>query len=151
MEDNTIAVLQPLEPLEADTTYSVTIDAEARSADGIALGKDFSFEFITGFSPAPHVMGTMPLDGQDNITSDYPIHIVFDWPMDPTSVEAALTITPAFDYTTEWSEANFVMTIKPLTTLASFTRYTIQLGSSARSDVGIPIGDTFKITFTGLE
>jgi hypothetical protein len=151
MEDSTIAVLQPLEPLEADTTYSVTIDAEARSADGIALGKDFSFEFITGFSPAPHVMGTMPLDGQDNITSDYPIHIVFDWPMDPTSVEAALTITPAFDYTTEWSEANFVMTIKPLNTLASLTRYTIQLGSSARSDVGIPIGDTFKITFTSSE
>ncbi len=71
--------------------------------------------------------------------------------MDSASVEAALTITPTFDYTTEWSEGDFVMTIKPLTNLASFTRYTIQLGSSARSDVGIPIGDTSKITFTGLE
>ena len=149
MEGNTIAVLQPLEPMEADTTYSVTIDAGARSADGIALGKDFSFEFITGFLPAPHVVGTMPLDGQDNITSDYPIHIVFDWPMDPASVEAALTITPAFGYTTEWSEGNFVMTIKPLTTLAAFMRYKIQIDAGATSADGLPIGVTFSLSFTG--
>ena len=147
-EGNTIAVLQPLEPMETDTTYTVMLDAEGRSADGIALGKDFSFEFTTGFSPTPHVMGTMPLDGQENITSDYPIHIVFDWPMEPTSVEAALTITPALDYDTEWSEGDFVLTIKPLTTLASFMRYKIQLNETAMSDSGIPLGATFTLIFT---
>jgi len=147
-EGNTTAVLQPLEPMEADATYTVMIDAEALSADGIALGKDFSFEFITGFSPTPHVMGTMPLDGQENITSDYPIHIVFDWPMEPASVEAALTITPAFDYDTEWSEGDFVLTIKPLTALASFMSYKIQLNETAMSDSGIPLGATFTLNFT---
>ena len=148
-EDNTIAVLQPLESLEFNTTYTVEIHTEAVSADGVPLEESFSFHFITGIVPTPNVLETLPLDGQTDIPSNHPIEIVFDWPMDPTSVEAALTISPTMDYATEWLEGDFVLRIKPLTTLAAFMRYKIQIDAGATSADGLPMGVTFSLSFTG--
>jgi len=146
-EDNTIAVLQPLASLEFNTTYTVDISTEAMSAEGETMEEEFGLSFITGIVPTPHVAGTMPLDGQTDIPSNYPIQIFFDWPMNPDSVEAALTVTPAIDYATEWLEGDFVLTIKPMTTLAAFMRYKIQLGAGATSADGAPMGVTFSISF----
>ncbi|MFB0559011.1 MAG: Ig-like domain-containing protein [Dehalococcoidales bacterium] len=147
-EDYSIAVLQPLESLEFNTTYTIDIGTEAISAEGLPLEEDFGFHFITGIVPPPHVQGTMPLNGQADIPSNHPIQIFFDWPMEPASVESALTISPVIDYTVEWLEGNFVLTIRPITTLGAYMRYKIQLDSSAMSADGIPLGVTFSIAFT---
>ena len=129
----------------------VDISPQAMSTTGATLIGGYSFQFITGIVPAPEVMGTMPLDGQEGIPSNHPIQIVFDRPMDTASVEDALTISPDIDYATEWVEGDFVLRIKPLTTLAAFMRYKIQLDSSATSAAGIPMGVTFSISFTGRD
>lgn len=150
-EGNTIAVVQPLEPIELNTTYTVEIHTEAVSADGVPLEKSYSFSFITGIVPPPHVPGTMPLDGQADIPSNHPIQIVFDWPMEATSVEAALVVSPAMDYTTTWLEANFVLLIEPTTPLEANTRYTFEISTEAMSADGLPLEEGYSFSFTTSE
>jgi len=93
-------------------------------------------------------MATTPPDGQADMPSNHPIEIAFSWPMDPDSVEAALEISPAINYSNEWREGNFVLTIKPITTLAADTVYTIKLDATAMSADGIPLGSAFSFSFT---
>ncbi len=151
LEGDTVALLRPLGPLEANTTYTVDISPRAISTTGAQLRDGHSFQFITGIVPAPGVLGTMPLDGQKGIPSNHPIQIVFDRSMDTASVEDALAISPDIDYATEWVEADMVLRIKLLTELAPPVRYTIQIDSSAASAVGIPMGVTFSISFSAKD
>ena len=147
-EDNTIAVLQPLASLEFNTTYTVDIGTEAMSADGMPLAESYGFHFITGIVPTPHVLGTLPLDGQADIPSNHPIQIAFDWPMEPASVEAALVVSPTMDYTTTWHEANFVLRIEPTTPWEANTTYTFEIGTEAMSIDGLPLEERFSFSFT---
>ncbi len=134
--------------MEFNTSYSVEIGAEATSADGLALASGLSFQFLTGIVPAPRVMGTLPYDGQQDIPSNHPIIVIFDWPMDPTSVESALTVSPELDYEIEWLEANFVMKFKPLTKLADNTRYTLEIAEGAKTNDGLLLSEGLVLTFT---
>jgi hypothetical protein len=79
----------------------------------------------------------MPFDGQTGIPPNYPIQIMFDQPMEPASVEAALTISPAIDYSTEWLEADFVLVINPTLPLPANTTYTISIKVGTLSSDGV--------------
>ncbi|RLC63857.1 MAG: hypothetical protein DRI01_04420, partial [Chloroflexi bacterium] len=147
-EDNTLAVLQPLAPLDNDTAFTVNIGAEALSTGGMPLAADYSFSFFTGMHETPRVLGTLPLDGQADIPSNHPIQIIFDQPMDTASIEAALKVSPAMDYTTTWLEANFVLMLEPVTTLAVDTGYTISIGDEAISTFGMPLAKDYSFSFT---
>ena len=151
IEDGTVAVLQPLAPIEFNTTYTVYVGTEAMSADGLPLEESYSFSFITGIVPTPQVLGTMPLDGQGDIPSNHPIQIVFDWPMEPTSAGAALVVSPAMDYTTMWLEANFVLLIEPTMPLEASTTYTFKISSGAMSADGLPLEEGYSFSFTTKE
>ena len=147
-EDNTIAELHLLEPLGNNTVYKVNIGTGAMSAGYIPLEEGYSFSFITGIVPAPHILGTLPAGGQVDIPSNHPIQVVFSWPMEPASVEAEITVSPAVDYTATWLEANFVLLIEPAAPLASSTSYSIEIGSGAISTEGIPLEEVYSFDFT---
>jgi len=147
-EENTIAVLHLLEPLGNDTAYTVGIGTEAMSADYIPLEESYRFSFFTGIHGAPHVLGTLPENGQADIPSNHPIQIVFDRPMNPAPVEAALEVSPNMDYSTTWLEANFVLLLEPLAPLAANKTYTFEIGTEAVSIVGLPMEEDFSFSFT---
>jgi len=151
LEDNTIAVLQPLSPLESNMNYEVEIHASALSADMIPLAEGYSFSFITGIVRPPRVMGTFPENGQIDIPSNHPIQIVFDRSMDRASVEAALEVSPAMDYSTAWHEADFVLRIEPLAPLAANTTYTFKISTEATSAAGLPLVEIFSFSFATSE
>lgn len=150
-EENATAVLHLLEPLGNDTAYTVDIGTETMSADYTSLEESYSFSFFTGIHGVPHVLGTLPENGQADIPSNHPIQIVFDRPMNPASVETALEISPNMDYSTTWLEANFVLLLEPLAPLAANTTYTFEIGTEAASIVGLPLEEDFNFSFTTEE
>ncbi|NQT73337.1 MAG: Ig-like domain-containing protein [Chloroflexi bacterium] len=148
---NTVAVLQPLESLDFDTNYKVTIGAEAISINSIPLGEDYTFIFFTGIHGGPHILSTMPTDGQVGIPSGYPIQVFFNRSMDPDSVEDALSVTPDIEYKTKWYEADFVLEIEPQEQLVPNTTYTFEIGGQSTSSHSRPLGQSYRFSFTTLD
>lgn len=146
--DDTQLIIQSHDPLTANKEYTVTVGSGARSADGIPIDKVHQFSFIPSLMNIPDVLGVMPDQGQDDIPSNHPIQIVFDRSMNTRSVEARLSISPAYKFTTNWYEADMVLEIVPETTLPSNTELTITLESGALSSFGLPMEDSFKFSFT---
>ncbi len=148
LDDDTRAMLQPLQPLDFNTVYTVAVGSSAASAEGIPMTQSRGFAFITGVEDPPAVMGTLPFDGQTDIPSNHPIEIAFDRPMNTDSMEASLTVTPTLDYTAAWREADFVLTIEPTAPPAGAASYTFTLETGAMSAVGLPLETDFSFSFT---
>ena len=96
----------------------------------------------------PQVLGTLPDSGQGNIPSNHPIQIVFDRSMDIESVEALLVVSPNFEYSTSWFEAEMVLEVMSATPLPANTTYTITIGAGALSSFGLPLEDGYEFSFT---
>ncbi|MBA7644493.1 hypothetical protein ES703_52237 [subsurface metagenome] len=146
--DDSIATIQSHAPLDVNTDYSVTIGTGVMSGNGVPLEKKFQFGFTTGIMNLPQVLGTLPDSGQENIPSNHPIQIVFDRSMDIESVEALLNVSPNFEYSTDWFEAEMVLEIKPVSPLPANTTYTITIGAGVLSSFSLPLEDDYGFSFT---
>lgn len=80
-------------PLAFGTTYAVTIGSTAADTDGSHLAAPFSASFTT-VAAGLGVGSVVPTDGVSGVGIRTPIAIVFDRPIDPTSIVGALRITP---------------------------------------------------------
>ncbi|MEA2535834.1 MAG: hypothetical protein QOF11_68 [Chloroflexota bacterium] len=80
-------------PLAFGTTYSITVGSAAADTDGSHLATPFSASFTT-VAAGVGVKSVVPADGVSGIGIRTPIAIVFDGPIDPTSVVGALRLTP---------------------------------------------------------
>jgi hypothetical protein len=148
VDGDTTAILQSHAPLDINTVYSVTIDTNAMSSDGVPLEDEYQFSFTTGIMGLPRILGTMPNPGQANIPSNHPIEIVFDRSMDTASVEALLNVYPNFAYDTFWLEADMVLQVKPVAPLLASKKYTINIGAGALSSFGLPLENSYEFSFT---
>ncbi|MFC2062651.1 Ig-like domain-containing protein [Chloroflexota bacterium] len=146
--DDTTATIQSHAPLDANTKYTVTLNTNAKSADGIPLANELEFSFIPTLMNSPALLGTMPYSGQGNIPSNHPIQIVFDRSMDTQSVEDLLDISPNLEYTTNWYDADMVLEIVPLATLPANTTFTITIGAGVLSSFGLPLAEYYTFTFS---
>lgn len=54
--------------------------------------------------PAPHVVASFPIEGDEGVPADTPLILVFDQPMDEEGLSAGLRITPAVGGTAELRE-----------------------------------------------
>lgn len=82
----------PAEPLQPDTRYELRINGD--DVAGVSIGAPISLAFRT-IAPGLAVDTLVPADGVDGIAPATGIAIVFDRPIDPSSVDdAAFTITP---------------------------------------------------------
>lgn len=79
----------PVEPLRAETDYSVMIAEDAFDVSGVALGGPIELAFRTLGSGLAQTM-LVPLDGSDGIGPASPIAVFFDRPIDPDSVDPEL-------------------------------------------------------------
>lgn len=147
-DGDTTAIIQSHAPLEANTVYSVIIGTDAVSGDGVPLQEKYHFSFTTGIMNLPRVLGTLPNSAQGNIPSNHPIQIVFDRSMDTQSAEALLSISPNFEYTTTWFEADMVLQINPVAPLLANTTYTITIPRGALSSFGLPLEKAYEFSFT---
>jgi methionine-rich copper-binding protein CopC len=148
-EENFIVLCRPLEPLEENHQYYVTINDLATSREGLPLGTEYEFFFETDEAgPAPSIVATTPADGTLADNAGQPITITFDRRMATDSVEAAISITPDFDYSLYWTDDDTTAVIQSHDPLESNTRYTVTLDDSATSANSVPLDGEYKFSFT---
>ncbi|GAB4535341.1 MAG: hypothetical protein Kow0063_19530 [Anaerolineae bacterium] len=94
----------------------------------------------------PYLIQVTPAPGEEQ-PLDAPLQLVFDQPMDASSVQAAFTIAPDVKGDFEWPFPH-VMRFRPADTgFARATRYTVTLKDSARSQAGLPLKETIQFRF----
>ncbi|HVN53000.1 MAG TPA: Ig-like domain-containing protein [Anaerolineaceae bacterium] len=148
-------VFRPEGFLKGGTSYTVTVPAGLNDADGGALAQAYSWSFTTH----PPQVGEIDLGDQINPAMDQPnvrldptVSIRFLQPMDPASVEAALSLKPDSGSTaqlsTQWKDENTWLTVKPARLLALDTRYTLKIEDSAKAADGGALQNGLTWTFT---
>jgi len=87
-----VYIFYPQEPLQPATRYTVTIPAGLRDQQGGLLAHDFRSTFVT---IRPRVLGREPHNAARDVSPRTAIKVVFNQPMDISSVEAAFRLTDA--------------------------------------------------------
>ena len=152
-----IVLLHPFKPLRESTTYTITIDSKARSSSVPSeaepwivdhLRETCEFSFTTKEpGPAPNVIATTPEDGTIDSMAGQPITIRFDQSMSTTSVESAISIVPAFDYSVVWTDDNTVI-LQSHVPLDVNTDYVVTIDTSAMSSDSVPLREEYQSSFT---
>jgi hypothetical protein len=147
--ENHLYLIAPKERLAPDTTYTVTIGQGVISMSrGKPLVEGHEISFITREAePPPQVTSTTPKDGARSNLAGQPITIVFDQPMLPASVEAAIDISPDFDYGAFWTDGNAALTIQSCEPLDYNTAFTVTIGEEAMSADGIYLAEEYEFGF----
>lgn len=90
----------------------------------------------------PHVIEIQPYPGEE-VLSDQPITVLFDQPMDAASVEAAWQMTPEAPMQFTWVDARTLQAI-PQGGWQRAARYTVTLGTEARSGAGLTLEEPYR-------
>jgi hypothetical protein len=152
-EDGTVLELQTLEPLDPTVEYSIMVHPGAMSLNGLLLEEphEVYFKARPPIAP-PQMLSTSPFDGQIDAYTGQAIDIVFDQPMNTSSVENAVTISPAIEYRVYWTQDDTVASLQPLKPIAFNTTYSVTVGTGSTSADGIPMETEYGFEFaTGLE
>ncbi len=107
----------------------------------------------------PKVIAVTPESGTHNFKTYKSVKIEFSTPMDKSSVESNLVITPADTVTLIWSLDQRILEIKPNKFWEFSTHYTIKIDTGAKSVLGLRIdgdgdgnpGDPYYMEFTTTE
>ena len=99
----------------------------------------------------PHVVATLPEDDDDEIDVNTTITIIFNEPVNTTSVEKALSFTPVLSVQHFiWAGNNTTLTIKFTSYLALNTSYTISIGTTMTDIHGNHLLTDYNFTFMTL-
>lgn len=138
----------PLNPLQANTTYTVTITTGAKNTLGTALGGNYVWAFTTGVNPT--VTGTDPLNNATGVNLLKTVTADFSIPMDPTSINATtFTLrqgTTSIAGTVSYS--GLTASFDPTASLQPGLVYTATITTNAKSTIGIPIVINYVWNFT---
>jgi len=147
-EEPFIVLLQPQGGLEPDAVYTISVSPLATSAEGMPLEEAFEFSFTTAAAgPAPRVVSAVPAEGAVGDMAGQPVVITFDGPMDTASVEAALVVSPSFDYSVAWSQGDAVATIQSHQPLTVNILHTVTVGTGALAFDGVALDEAFELSF----
>ncbi|MFO7657340.1 MAG: Ig-like domain-containing protein [Bacteroidales bacterium] len=131
--------------LKADTEYMITIGPDAKDLDGIKLGSPYSFSFKT----APVSIGsTRPQNGELFVSPSENIFFYFNTYMQKSSVQSALSITPAINGVVDWY--NNSKTTLRFTHASNFqynTKYTVTIGTQAKDIFGTTLKAPYTFSF----
>ena len=157
LSGNTRLVFNPDTPLESNTEYEVTIDANARGFDGIPLGVSQIWSFTTVYVPEyPSVVSVLPAEGETAASIYTNVSITFSLEMDTNSVEDGFTLTDAnsndITGTFQWSIDSKSFDFDPNALLDPNMTYTAYISSaSAKSDAGFFLDANKTWQFTAAE
>jgi hypothetical protein len=132
-----------------DTSYTVSLSTDAKDTSGAHLRFPLSFRFSTVQSyTTVYGIQTSPSHGDINVdpVSSNGILITFPRRMDPTSTEAATTISPPMNKVILWPDGN-QMKIYTGGPFLSDTTITVKIAGTARDKDGIPLAQDFQFWF----
>ena len=134
----------PSNTLTLDTSYQLTIKSGAKAISGSYIEGDSSFSFKTVGNL--RVIKTAPTNGSLAVELGTNISITFDQPVVRSDIEGKISISPTFQYIKSWSGNR--LTINPVKLLNYHTKYTVTIGSGARSQYGKLMTNGFSMSFT---
>jgi hypothetical protein len=147
----------PSEALDEETNYILTIDANAKDQNGVAIPEPFTLGFKTApISPAAWIHSTYPLPGALSVPTGLKIQINFTRAMDPDFTESAfcLKADPNFDPgsacvigTFTWFSGNNSFEFTPSEALDEETNYILTIDANAKDQNGVSIPEPFIMGF----
>jgi hypothetical protein len=138
--------LTPSRSLDAGTTYTVVIAANASTGSGSTLAVPYTFDFTTRSAVAPLVTAVLPMNGSTNVSRNASVWVTFDGPMNGTSLRAAFSIAPGAP-SGSVNVSSSVLEWTPSAPLAFDTTYTVTLSTSAQSSTGTPLAHPVTFWF----
>ena len=119
--------------------YSVDLAGNAEDVKSIGIRIDVNH---------PEIASTNPADRDEVVDRGIQIVIRFSEPMNTTSVEAALSVSPILDIKScEWSENNTVLELTTSQNLEFDTKYAVTVGVGAKDIAGNSLLDPYVWTF----
>lgn len=97
---------------------------------------------------SPEVLSTTPANLEGNVDPEADLLVRFSVPMDPTSTEAAVSLSPATPSSYVWELGGTQLRINPTANLAPRTPYTLGVAATAESASGTPLLFPLGATFT---
>jgi ice-binding like protein/Big-like domain-containing protein len=152
--DLDVLTFTPDDPLADNVVFSVIITTGATDLDGNALENDFEWSFTSGEPPS--VLGTVPLDGELDVSGSTVASAAFSEAMDVSTIDtASFTLTTgvglglievdgSIDYDLIADEATFT----PDDDLDADTEYTATITTAATDVDGNPLSSDVSWTFT---
>jgi len=141
--DGYIVNFTPSAPLERGASYTLSVAAGIRSAEGNGTLND-PYNATFQAAPLPRLVRTVPEDGAGAVTQNTPVALTFSAPMDWASVDQNVTIEPK---PTELYTNTGIVDYMPFFTYQPDTDYRITIGGAARDRYGVPLGADTTISF----
>ncbi|MEW5761102.1 MAG: Ig-like domain-containing protein, partial [Candidatus Thermoplasmatota archaeon] len=147
-DDKTEVTFTLSKKLNYEREYRVTIGKGACDIAGNCLETIYSWSFTT--ITAPQVVKTIPENGGEDVDIDSEIILIFNRPMNFSSVEEALQIlsSNSLNFQTNWNPDLDTLTISPTTALEYDEAYTVKVGQDAKDKDGNNLPEEFLLTFS---
>ncbi|MCK4757538.1 MAG: Ig-like domain-containing protein, partial [Thermoplasmata archaeon] len=156
--DNTVLRMVLFSDFEENTTYTITIGADAEDAAGNTMASDYTGSFTTWIeevidvpedTTAPTVFSTTPVDGSTGVVAGRVIMIEFNEPMNTTTVEASVSLSPVTTISSyTWNNDNTVLRMVLFSDFEENTTYTITISSGAEDIAGNAMASDYTGSFT---
>lgn len=123
----------------AKDVFGLYLDGDS---DG-TMGPDFSWNFTTEPGPPPEVSSTRPTNGEQFVSISANIIVIFDRPMNKSSVSAAFSYSDGIDVWNgshgeiTWDSTNHIsdtMVFNPFVNLQTNTNYNVTINGSIAKD-----------------
>ena len=98
-------------------------------------------------SPAPVASAAFGPSLRTDVAPGAGVAISFSRPMDPATVAAAISVTPASSISLDWDAAGTLVTVRPRVSWALDTLYTITVGAIAADRQAHTLGGPLRTTF----
>ncbi|MCB1156691.1 MAG: Ig-like domain-containing protein [Leptospiraceae bacterium] len=170
---NKVLTITPDSQLSYSTRYTLLIGTAAKTKTGINLTEQIQGSFLAGSAGSINLVNTINLShgtlaacrggSSSSIdvlansvsdacvsTSDTAVNtltINFFYPMDTASTNNAIIISPSIPHSKSWSGGNQVLTLTPDSFLSYGQRYTITIGTSAKTSTNVYSSSSTSTSF----
>lgn len=139
----------PASAFALGTQLTAHVKGTAKSAEGVALGSDYTWSFTTRAGPpAPHVVSTSPADQATGIEPAALLTATFDADLDEASLAQNFTVSNSVTGTVTFDHTSHVATFTPDAPLSLSTQYTVTLAANVMGANGVALGQPYTWTFT---
>lgn len=148
----TILTIQPMQNLDYETLYSITVPAgSVEDLQGNMLEERCFFSFTTEVETIPlRVVDVDPVDGAEQVVPDKLASVVFNKPVQPGSFFESIEICDASanPFPLKKAVEGSILTLSPVVDLNYSTSYEINVPADSVQDMeGIPLAEAFKSVF----
>ncbi len=144
--DGAVVTLEPRHPLEEGTNYTLTVTTDLVDVRGNPLAAPFELVFLTAGSSdrvAPSLLSTYPSPGS-RLSPDGSVQLTFSEPMNRTSVEAGILVSPAATGVASWEGDVLSLSFEGL---EDGLVYTVNLAPTVTDLAGNPTGAPYVLRY----